>query len=274
MGGSEWLLYNLAKEFARDGHEVTVRLPRHVPTLLRGGRTVTWTGENETARQFDVLFCFDDFERKDTASRTVLVACRSDPPPHTDFNAMVFLSKTHARLMGYPDAPAIGGGVTLSDYYSPSPRVPRRVIYTSSPDRGGHHAQAIGRDFDFYATYRGANELFREDLIRVQKTAKVMIHPYDAPRESEFFCMSALECLAAGTPVILSDGPALVELWGDVATILPRPIRYSKWMWVIENLLANKDEWQRQSEAGQAKAVDFAWSRQAARYLAAAGVMS
>jgi glycosyl transferase family 1 len=267
MGGSEWMVYCLAREMALAGHEVTVRLPRAVPERLSGGRLVRWIGADANSQRYDILFCFDDYARRDTADRTVLVACRSDPPVHTDFDRLAFLSKTHARLMGYPDAPAIGGGVSLEDYRNPRTRYPRRVIYTSSPDRGGHHAAAIGRNFDFYATYRGANELFRHDLIGIQLTAKVMIHPYDASRESEFFCMSALECMAAGTPVVLSDGPALVELWGDVATVIPKPIRYSIWIQAIEELLRNKAEWTRRSELGKAKAVDFAWSAQAERYL-------
>lgn len=272
MGGSEWMVYNLSREMARQGHEVTVRLPRVVPAKLGGGRLVRWIGTSDPPDRFGILYCFDDYDRRDTADRTVLVACRSDPPVHTDFDRLVFLSRTHARLMGYPDALAIGGGVDLEDYRQPRTRYPKRVIYTSSPDRGGHHASAIAQagSYDFYATYRGANELFRRDLVNIQQTAKLMIHPYDAPRESELFCMSALECLAAGTPVILSDGPALVELWGDVAVVIPKPIRYFHWVEVIDRLLGDKNEWQRRSEMGKAKAVDFAWSTQAERYLTAA----
>src|SRR5439155_14275537 len=147
------------------------------------------------------------------------------------------------KLLGHPTRPTIGGGVRLADYSEAVPRVPQRVIYTSSPDRGGHHAAAIGRNFDFVATYRGCNELSRNDLRRLQQGAMVQIHPYDAPRESEFFCMSVLEAMAAGTPCIISDGPALVELWSSAAIVLKRPVDYGEWVEYVEAFLEDPALW-------------------------------
>jgi hypothetical protein len=150
-----------------------------------------------------LLFCADDFDRKDEADRTVLVACRSDPPPRTDFDEMVFLSRTHAELMGHPTRPFVGGGVDLADYRAPLPRVPRRVICTSSPDRCAQ-ASAIGAAFDFVHTYRPVggvgHEYTRDELVRIQQTAMVQIYPLDPRRPSDMYSMSVLEAMAAGTP--------------------------------------------------------------------------
>ena len=83
MGGSENMLTEIAIELARH-HEVTVRLPyAHPETSFR---RVRWVGLDHPAMRGDVLFCFDDFARRDDGARTVLVATRSDPPRHSDFD--------------------------------------------------------------------------------------------------------------------------------------------------------------------------------------------
>lgn len=268
-GGSEHMVVELAAALAAQGHEVTVRLPRELPEE-RVWRRVRWVGLSAPTQKYDVLFSFDDFAVHDVSEVAVLVACRSDPPPHTRFDQLVFLSKTHARLMGHPDRPAIGGGVALGHYKHQLKREPRRVIYTSSPDRGGFHAGVIGGEFRFTATYRGAQELSREGLVVLQQKAQALIHPCDPRRPSEFFCMAVLEALAAGTPCVISDADALPELWGDTAIVLPRPIRYTEWVDTVAELLTDKRRWAKLSEAGRLKAEPFDWHRQAVRYMEAA----
>lgn len=146
-------------------------------------------------------------------------------------------------------------------------RVPRRVIYTSSPDRGGHHAEIVGRGFDFVATYRGRNELGRRELRELQQTAMVQAHPCDPVRPSEFFCMSILEAMAAGTPCVVSDADCLPEVWGDTAVVLPRPVDYAEWSEVLEWLIDDEPEWRRMSEAGRRKAAGYDWPIVAAKYM-------
>ena len=275
IGGSENMVVQLATSMAAQGHEVIVRLPYRSDTLTHRG--VYWVGQENDPLKGDVLFCFDDFDRRDTATRTVLVACRSDPPPMTNFDEMIFLSRHHAKLMGHPDRPSIGGGVHLSDYKSGMRRTPGLVICTSSPDRC-MAAFEIGPFFKkFVFTYKPVQglpptkQVTREELITLQKQAKALIYPLDPSRPSDFFSMAVLEALAAGTPVVVSDADSMPELWGDTATVLSRPIRVSKWVEVVDDLIANTVKWKRMSEQAKKKAADYDWAVVARKYLKVAG---
>lgn len=272
-GGSEHILVELASEFASQGHEVTVRLPYdRAETQFRG---VRWVGLSHPSMRFDRLFCFDDFQRRDDGGATTLVACRSDPPPHSDFDQLLFLSPTHARLMGHPGRPSVGGGVNLKDYERGLKRTSGLVICTSSPDRC-MAAFDIGAQFPkFTFTYKPVaglpptTQLSREELVDLQKRARVLIYPLDPRRPSDFFSMAVLESLAAGTPVIVSDADSMVELWGSAAIVLKRPINIAQWTMTVEELLMNKTTWNRMSLAGKRAAEFYDWPRVARRYIAA-----
>lgn len=271
-GGSEHIVVELAKALAVAGHQVTVRLPRDQEPIVWEG--VLWIGSESSACAFDLLYSFDDFAVRDTAQRTALVACRSDSPLHTDFNELIFLSAHHAKLMGHPGRPHVGGGVNLADYAVPKTRLPRRVICCSSPDRCGK-AALIGRGFDFVHSYRPipgytSIELSRSELIDLQQTAQVMIYPLDPVRPSDFFSMAVLEAMAAGTPVILSDADSMCELWEGAAIVLPRPVRLSQWHATVEELLGDREKWEHQQLMGYWCASHYDWPKVAQRYLEAA----
>lgn len=281
-GGSEHIVVELAKAYALAGHQVTVRLPRGhftpeialAPTLPTVWEGVLWTDIESPSRAFDLLFSFDDFDVRDTAGRTALVACRSDPPPHTRFDQLIFLSQHHARLMGHAGRPVVGGGVRLADYASAKTRLPRRVICCSSPDRCSR-AGVIGRAFDFVHSYKPVagfttTQLSRVELIDLQQTAQVMVYPLDPVRPSDFFSMAVLEAMAAGTPVIVSDADSMPELWSEGAIILPRPIRLSQWHTTVEELLSNNAQWDHQQYKGRYVASHYDWPKVAQRYLEAA----
>lgn len=271
LGGSERIVVEVACAMAELGHAVTVRLP--YPVGERVHRGVRWIGLDSPANHYERLFCADDFARRDTGDRTALVANRSDPPPSTDFDALIFLSKHHAALMGHPNSPAVGGGVDLADYPHQLMRLPNRVICTSSPDRCPRAAQ-IGRGFDFKHAYKPVpgfqTEMYeRADLITLQRTAQVLIYPLEPSRPSDFFSMAVLEAMAAGTPVIVSDSDSMPEMWGDSAIMLANPVRLSQWHLAVEELLSDRGRWERYSDLGLKRAAEFTWLQQAGRYLAA-----
>lgn len=268
-GGSERIVVQTAIAQAALGHQVTVRLPWDCKDRIWNG--VRWIGHGAAPERFDRLFLADDYSRRDAADRTSLVACRSDPPVHVQFDDLIFLSEHHAAHCGFPGAPAVGGGVDLGEYAVDLPRLPRRVICTSSPDRC-RQARTIGSAFDFVHSYKPipgypSVELTREELIRLQQTAQAMIYPLDPIRPSDFFSMAVLEAHAAGTPVFVSDADAMPELWGDSAIVLPRPIDLGQWYEQVERLITNPRWWRVWSERGRAKAKHFSWDKIAQRYL-------
>lgn len=273
MGGSERIVTELAAALAAQHHQVTVRLPRDADD--RVWRGVRWRGHHAPSEQYDLLFCFDDYDRRDNGVRTALVACRSDAPLHVNFDELIFLSKTHAQLMGHPGRPAVGGGVNLEDYKTPLKRSPGLVICTSSPDRcpqARRIGSAVqGRFIHTYRTVMGeGHEYTREDLVRIQQQAMAHIYPLDPVRPSDFFSMSVLESLAAGTPVIVSDADAMPELWDGAAIVLPRPIDLGQWVEVVDELMIDMDIWKTRSWAGRERAKQYDWSVVALRYLRAA----
>ena len=274
LGGSERIVVELAAALAPD-HDVTVRLPYGVAPFRH--RNVAWVGrDHPMLPELDLLFCFDLFGERDRAQRTALVACRSDPPPHKNFDARIYLSRHHASLMGDEGSPSVGGGVNLDDYERGQKRKPGLVVCMSSPDRCIPAFDILGQFPGSVFTYRSVQglprtqELERDALVELQQTARVGIYPLQPRRPSDFFSMSTLELLAAGTPTLISDQDALPELWGDVCPVLKSPARISEWVGEAEDLLVNKTRWNRLSLLGKKKAADYSWDKVAARYLKAA----
>jgi len=78
------------------------------------------------------------------------------------------------------------------------------------------------------------------------------------PSWSEGFGMPVIEAMALGTPVIASDTPALKEVCGDAAVLVP-PEDVGKWAVAIDHLLTNQTLRQQLHLKGLARATDFSW---------------
>ena len=93
-----------------------------------------------------------------------------------------------------------------------------------------------------------------DDLASVLQGATALV----APSRSEGFGLPVLEAFAAGVPVICSDAPALTELSGGAALVVPRedPIALADAIGLI-----NDDALRATSmrSAGLARAADFSW---------------
>jgi glycosyltransferase involved in cell wall biosynthesis len=102
--------------------------------------------------------------------------------------------------------------------------------------------------------------LHDEDLASAMQGATALV----APSRSEGFGLPVLEAFAAGVPVICSDAPALVELSGGAALVVPRedPTALAA---ALGSLLADPDKASAIRERGVRRAAAFSWTTAAER---------
>jgi glycosyltransferase involved in cell wall biosynthesis len=86
------------------------------------------------------------------------------------------------------------------------------------------------------------------------------------PSLEEGFGLPPLEAMACGTPVVISDAPALVEVCGPAAVVVPR-IDVAALTGAMQRLLSDLDERRRLGEAGRRHAAQFTWERTAKQTL-------
>lgn len=96
-------------------------------------------------------------------------------------------------------------------------------------------------------------------LIGLLQGARGLIHPSVA----EGFGLPALEAMAAGTPVIASDGGSLPEIVADAGVLLD-PTDSSAWAERMASLVADDALHDRLRSAGRGRAALFTWAETAA----------
>lgn len=87
------------------------------------------------------------------------------------------------------------------------------------------------------------------------------------PSRAEGFGLTAVEAMAAGTPVISSGGGALLEVTGDAALTVERQSPES-WAEAMLSVVTDTDLWERLSANGRSRAAEFSWDRTARETLA------
>jgi glycosyltransferase involved in cell wall biosynthesis len=84
------------------------------------------------------------------------------------------------------------------------------------------------------------------------------------PSRAEGFGLPVAEAMAVGTPVICSDAPALVEVAGDAAVVVPRGDAAAL-AEAVRGLLGDEPLRRRLTAAGRARAQQFDWAQVARR---------
>jgi len=190
-------------------------------------------------------------------------------------------------------------GVDLSCYEGPMTTEANRVIYCSSPDRGLHHLLRIwprvreqipDAELHIFYSFGGfernkwqMNEyaatwwyvrshlaqpgvfshgpVGKQTIAREQKKAALIAYPSDLFVDGETFCTVILECMAAGTPTLVSDATALPGVYGDATAILPRPIEDDQWVEAIVKLLTDEEIREKYIERGLEFARQHTWDK-------------
>ncbi|PRZ38609.1 glycosyltransferase involved in cell wall biosynthesis [Antricoccus suffuscus] len=154
--------------------------------------------------------------------------------------------------------PRKGLDVLLAALANPSaPKVPLLVV--GQPGWGGidldKEASRLGLPAD---RVRVMGRLSDADLAVTFARAGVLV----APSRSEGFGIPVLEAMAAGTPVIHSDAPALVEVAGGAGVVVP--VGESRLLAeAIRGVIDDHGTQQRLRSLGLRRATDFSWEKSA-----------
>lgn len=98
-----------------------------------------------------------------------------------------------------------------------------------------------------------------EQLINLYTTSSLFIYPSSA----EGFGLPPLEAMAAGTPVITTNDPAIAEVVGEAARVVPLASLEVDLARAIEDLITNPSVRAAHSRAGRDRATRFSWQRAA-----------
>ena len=322
IGGAELAMIHVSRGLARLGYDVTVYYSTEGEAGEYDGVRWLTTTQYDPRECFDVLISWDVicqdgvgiFKFLPCAHLKILEMQCNHPRimPEHRVDWVTPKSEWHKRVIRQfnPMIPEehcyiMPNGVDLARYADPEERIPGRVIWCSSPDRGLHHLLRIWPrirekvpnatlhifyDFDpnfdsnkWQMNTLGANMWYikthanqpgvvhrkavgQQTIAREQKQAQLMVYPLDPPRPCEGFSIAMLECLAAGTPIIASDADCFPELWGEAITMLPRPIEDDVWVETVVRFLRNDKLWQLYSQKGKALAAKYSWEKVIGRW--------
>lgn len=79
-------------------------------------------------------------------------------------------------------------------------------------------------------------------------SAGILAYPCDPIRETETYCVTVNEAMAAGMPVILSDADCLPENYGGHSAVLNRPIDTRLWADTITQMMLDEKVYNHQSQ--------------------------
>jgi glycosyltransferase involved in cell wall biosynthesis len=319
VGGGETSMICVSQELARLGHSVTVYA--HTPQAAEydGVQWIPLRGDGEFREKpesVDVAVSYDNPSiLRDINCHVRVLENQTNNPPIRDvpeglIDAFVFKSHWHKNAVRQVEPSlalersfVVGNGVDPSLYAKRNEvaKVPGRMIWSSSPDRGLHHALEIFRrvrermaNVTFHVFYNFDNcfepykwgmnygiecmwrakrlmettegvthvgAVNKHALAQAQMEAELLLFPEDTARPSEGFGISVLEALTAGCVPLISDCDCMPELWGGVAPMLPLPIRYDLWTEAVVKLLSDRESREARAKAGYELAEQYTWER-------------
>lgn len=179
------------------------------------------------------------------------------------------------------------------------PSKPWRFVYSSSPDRGLWYLlkawpkiRQLDQEAELVITYGikdwvgllkwshyrqaemaiGIEKLVRQDgivdfgkvgqrqLAKLQMSAVAWLYPLDAIQATETGCITAIENMAAGNPVITTDCDCMEDEFASVGMILDLPFDEDKFVSTVEFVLNDENAYKTLQEQGYAFAEQRDWS--------------
>ncbi|NQU39196.1 MAG: glycosyltransferase family 4 protein [Lentisphaerae bacterium] len=141
--------------------------------------------------------------------------------------------------------------------------VPVELAIVGPPDPRYPHYPELARDLRIEKALRWTGYLSDKELLDLFGKADLLIHP----SRYEGFGLQVAEAMAAGIPVISSNGGSLPEVVGE-AGLLVDPDDVKGFADHAVDVLSSPPLWQTLSDAGRLQAAQFTWQRTARETLA------
>jgi glycosyltransferase involved in cell wall biosynthesis len=277
-------------------------LLKHLPAHRTEDLTTNW---------WDAVIVGDEAQRLVGArsQKRVLRAIMGDIvlEPIDTVDHVVFVSETQRQIMQNrnPNLDPIITSVLpfATDIKQTAKKVPKRILWGSSPDRGLHHALRIFRklhkkdpETTLEITYNRApmanfkwmhnalgvavvemeadldqpgvidsGALAHKEMNRAISEAEVLLYPCDTVALTETYCVTILEAMACNTIPLFSDADALTE-YQEYGPMLELPIKDEQWVEMLEYLLADKEAAEKYRRQGRRLAAERTWAKIARRW--------
>ena len=213
-----------------------------------------------------------------------------------------FMKKQYHEVYGeYLPTFATRNGVDLSLFPRPQKREPKKIMYMARPERGVDillqdimprllkadpeitlhlcsYDNQVDHLRDFYNhidnmiraygdRVKWIGNLSKEQLYKELATTRVYTYPGPSQIQEHFVevsCIAAMECMAAGVPVVASNRGALPEtLHPDACTLIdgsPYSAEYhDAFAQAVLTYINDESAWQRASSAGLQRAANLGW---------------
>lgn len=307
VGGSEIAAINLSKELAKLGHKVIVFNRCASPGMYDNveWKDLTTFDEYEKLNHIDFLIVsrLPEFRFVNPKTKVLYWAhdlnyyARITPTNWQYFDKFLILSRYHYRFFSeaYPWIPSefydiLPNGLDLTRFEQTVERNPKKLIYSSNPDRGlavlinmfeklhewdpelelhvfGYYPDNVRKHPKYWRDmpgliYRGYHN--QKDLAREYMSSKLWLYPCTW---LETFCITAIEAQAAGTPCIVSEWGPLRERVGNAGIVINGFQKDSdhqeRFIQTVKDLLNNEEQWENYSKKGLEQSKNFTWENSA-----------
>jgi glycosyltransferase involved in cell wall biosynthesis len=311
IGGSEIAVIQLSKELVKLGHKVYVFNFCKEVGVYDGvvWKTIEEFDSFEKSNFIDVLVVsrWPEFRFVNPKTRVYFWAHdlnyfdRINATNWQYFDKFLILSKYHYRFFScaYPFIPAanyeiMSNGLDLGRFDQVVKRNPKKLIYSSNPDRGlivlidifeelhkwdpelelhvfGYYPDNIRKLPTYWRDtpgliYRGYAD--QKELAMEYMSSKLWLYPCTW---LETFCITAIEAQAAGTPSVVSDWGCLRERVGNAGIVVDGLIKdedhKKRFGDAVKLLLTDEKLWLDLSVAGKKQAENFSWKQTAEHFV-------
>lgn len=215
---------------------------------------------------------------------------------HKEYLKSVGLGYEDKELIVFPN----GVDVSRYDFAPKFAKKPWRFIYSSSPDRGLWHLlkcwpeiRKLDQEAELVITYgvqkwvnsakwshnrpaEMAVEIERlmkqegvvdfgkvgqRQLSKLQKSAVAWLYPLDSIAPTETGCITAIENMAAGNPVITTDCDCMEDEFSASGIILPLPFDKDEFVGAVEFILSNENAYDTLQQQGFELAQSRDWRK-------------